>query len=120
MDYNPSILSTSLLFSYDIMFILTKIGWDKSRFTVVPLKNNIITNNNTRINSMSHTTVNLLLPNCILNHVDLFYVVGVLELLVGLYCNPFQSQLIYKGGPQKPWNYLLAGGPLVVQASPAK
>ena len=38
-------------------------GWGKTKLTVVHMENNTIINNNTNINSVSHTTVNLLLPH---------------------------------------------------------
>ena len=38
-------------------------GGGKSGFKVVHIENNIIINNNTRMNSVSHTAVSLLLPH---------------------------------------------------------
>lgn len=45
--------------------VIPGTGWGKSKLTVVPMENNTILSNNTRIKPMLHefTTANLLLPH---------------------------------------------------------
>ena len=71
-------------------YVVTAAGWGKSRFTVVCMENNTITNNNARINSVFHipTTANLLLPQAV-------YVLSLFQNVLFL----FLKSLVYNSMP---------------------